>query len=173
MAPISLAEYPVIRSSSLVHLASSSQDSQKWCSLVVVLNGTHALTSSIVPSSETDRKVSFGYGARSFRKPSLGRLRHHSEENENFVWHLALSDVIPEDDWENPESAARQPLGSQKGYTGFIHQVLLDNYLKDHEAPEDCEFYICGPPMMNQAVIDMLDNLGVEPENILMDDFGG
>ena len=123
---------------------------------------------------KTDRKVSFWYGARSFREAFyLEDFDTIQSENDNFVWHLALSDVIPEDDWENPDSAARQPLGSKQGYTGYIHQVLLDNYLKDHEAPEDCEFYICGPPMMNQAVIDILDNLGVEPENILMDDFGG
>ena len=122
----------------------------------------------------TERKISFWYGARSFREAFyLDDFDTIQSENENFVWHLALSDVIPEDDWENPTSDSRKPLGSKMGYTGYIHQVLLDNYLKEHEAPEDCEFYICGPPMMNQAVIDMLDNLGVEPENILMDDFGG
>ena len=59
------------------------------------------------------------------------------------------------------------------GHTGFIHQVVLDNYLNDHESPEDVEFYMCGPPMMNQAVINMLEDLGVEPENIMLDDFGG
>lgn len=82
-----------------------------------------------------------------------------AEENDNFEWHLALSDPQPEDNWE--------------GLTGFIHTVLYENYLKDHEAPEDCEFYMCGPPMMNAAVIKMLEDLGVEPENILLDDFGG
>ena len=80
-------------------------------------------------------------------------------EIENFKWHLALSDPQPEDDWE--------------GMTGFIHNVLFENYLKDHEAPEDCEFYMCGPPMMNSAVIKLLEDLGVEPENIMLDDFGG
>jgi len=79
--------------------------------------------------------------------------------NTNCNWHVALSDPLPEDDWS--------------GETGFIHQVLLDNYLKSHPAPEDCEYYLCGPPMMNKAVIDMLINLGVEPENIMLDDFGG
>ena len=59
------------------------------------------------------------------------------------------------------------------GYTGFIHQVLLDNYLSKHPSPEDCEYYMCGPPMMNQAVLNMLDELGVEPENVFLDDFGG
>ena len=82
-----------------------------------------------------------------------------AEENDNFQWHVALSDPQPEDNWE--------------GYTGFIHNVLFENYLKDHEAPEDCEFYMCGPPMMNAAVINMLKDLGVEDENILLDDFGG
>ena len=71
---------------------------------------------------------------------------------------MAMSDPQPEDNWE--------------GYTGFIHQVLHDNYLKDHPAPEDIEYYICGPPMMNQAVFTMLDTLGVESENIMYDDFG-
>ena len=73
--------------------------------------------------------------------------------------HIALSDPLPEDSWS--------------GYTGFIHQVLLDNYLADHPAPEDVEYYICGPPLMLQAVLKMLDELGVEAENILFDDFGG
>jgi Na+-transporting NADH:ubiquinone oxidoreductase subunit F len=82
-----------------------------------------------------------------------------AEENENFTWHLALSDALPEDNWT--------------GYTGFIHNVLYENYLKDHPAPEDCEFYMCGPPMMNAAVINMLKEMGVEDENILLDDFGG
>ena len=81
-----------------------------------------------------------------------------ARENENFDWHLALSEPLPEDNWT--------------GYTGFIHQVVLDNYLTDHSAPEDIEYYLCGPPMMLQACMDMLDSLGVEPENILYDDFG-
>jgi Na+-transporting NADH:ubiquinone oxidoreductase subunit F len=80
-------------------------------------------------------------------------------ENDNFEWHLALSDPQPEDNWD--------------GLTGFIHNVLFENYLKDHDAPEDCEFYMCGPPMMNAAVVQMLQDLGVEEENILLDDFGG
>ena len=80
-------------------------------------------------------------------------------ENPNFKWFLALSDPLPEDNWT--------------GYKGFIHNVLYENYLKDHQAPEDCEFYMCGPPMMNAAVIKMLLDLGVERENIMLDDFGG
>ena len=109
---------------------------------------------------KTNRKMSFWYGARSLReafyKEEFDQL---AEENENFSWHLALSEPQPEDNWEGP--------------TGFIHEVLLDNYLKDHPAPEDCEYYMCGPPMMNAAVISTLESLGVESENILLDDFGG
>jgi len=106
------------------------------------------------------RKISFWYGARSLREAFyVDQYDKLAEENENFEWHLALSDPQPEDNWD--------------GLTGFIHQVLYDNYLKDHSAPEDCEFYMCGPPMMNSAVIKMLEDLGVESENILLDDFGG
>lgn len=106
------------------------------------------------------RKMSFWYGARSLRE-----LFYQDEydmlaaENDNFVWHVAMSDPQPEDNWE--------------GLTGFIHNVLFEEYLKDHPAPEDCEFYMCGPPIMNQSVIKMLEDLGVEPENIMLDDFGG
>lgn len=108
----------------------------------------------------TDRKVSFWYGARSLREAFyVEDFDSIAAENKNFEWHLALSEPLPEDDW--------------KGLKGFIHQVLFDNYLKNHPAPEDCEYYICGPPMMNSAIIRMLTDLGVEPENILFDDFGG
>ena len=106
------------------------------------------------------RKISFWYGARSLREAFyVDEYDKLQEENPNFTWHLALSDPLPEDNWEGP--------------TGFIHNVLYENYLKDHPAPEDCEFYMCGPPMMNQAVIKLLEDLGVEPENIMLDDFGG
>ena len=106
------------------------------------------------------RNVSFWYGARSLREAFyIDHFDKIQEENENFKWHLALSEPMPEDNWD--------------GYVGFIHQVLYDNYLKDHDAPEDIEYYICGPPMMNTAVIGMLHDLGVEDENILFDDFGG
>ena len=109
---------------------------------------------------KTDRKISFWYGARSLREMFyVEDFDMLQSENENFKWHVALSDPQPEDNWE--------------GMTGFIHQVLLKNYLKDHPAPEDCEFYMCGPPMMNAAVISMLKDLGVEDENIMLDDFGG
>lgn len=108
----------------------------------------------------SDRKISFWYGARSMREAFyIDEYDTLAEENDNFEWHLALSDPQPEDNWD--------------GKTGFIHQVLLDNYLKDHPAPEDCEYYMCGPPMMNSAVVNMLLDLGVEPENIMLDDFGG
>lgn len=106
------------------------------------------------------RKITFWYGARSLREVFYAEEYDQlAAENENFEWHLALSDPQPEDNWT--------------GLTGFIHNVLYDNYLKDHVAPEDCEFYMCGPPMMNSAVVSMLENLGVENENILLDDFGG
>ena len=108
----------------------------------------------------TDRKLSFWYGARSLREAFyVDEFDALARDNENFEWHLALSEPAPEDNWT--------------GYTGFIHQVLLDNYLSKHEAPEDCEYYICGPPMMNSAVITMLDNLGVTRDHIMLDDFGG
>jgi Na+-transporting NADH:ubiquinone oxidoreductase subunit F len=106
------------------------------------------------------RKMTFWYGARSLREMFyVEDFDTLQKEHKNFNWHVALSDPLPEDEWT--------------GYTGFIHNVLLEKYLKDHPAPEDCEYYICGPPMMNQSVLKMLDDLGVEPENILFDDFGG
>ncbi len=105
------------------------------------------------------RKMSFWYGARSYREAFyIEDFDSLKEKHDNFSWSVTLSDPLPEDNW--------------KGYTGFIHQSLYENYLKDHPAPEDCEYYLCGPPMMNTAVIKMLEDLGVEPENILLDDFG-
>ena len=109
---------------------------------------------------KTNRKVTFWYGARSkremFYEDDFDMIQR---ENDNFSWHVALSDALPEDKWE--------------GYTGFIHQVLHDEYLSKHPAPEDCEYYLCGPPIMNKCVIDMLVDLGVEREDIMLDDFGG
>ncbi|MEH6346792.1 MAG: NADH:ubiquinone reductase (Na(+)-transporting) subunit F [Bermanella sp.] len=108
---------------------------------------------------KSSRKISFWYGARSLRE-----LFYQDEydalaaEFDNFSWNVAMSDPQPEDNWE--------------GMTGFIHNVLLEEYLSKHSAPEDCEFYMCGPPIMNQAVTNMLLDLGVEPENIMLDDFG-
>ncbi len=107
----------------------------------------------------TKRKVSFWYGARSLREGFYDDdFNKIASDNDNFAWHLALSEPLPEDNWT--------------GYKGFIHQVLYDHYLKDHDSPEDVEYYICGPPLMLKACFDMLDSLGVEPENILYDDFG-
>ena len=106
------------------------------------------------------RKMSFWYGARSLKEMFYeDEFNELAAKNDNFVWHLALSEPQPEDNWT--------------GLTGFIHQVLLDEYLSKHPAPEDCEYYLCGPPMMNTAVIKMLDSLGVPKENIMLDDFGG
>lgn len=106
------------------------------------------------------RKISFWYGARSLREMFyVEDYDQLAAENDNFDWHVALSDPQPEDNWD--------------GLTGFIHNVLYEQYLKNHPAPEDCEYYMCGPPMMNAAVIKMLTDLGVEPDNILLDDFCG
>lgn len=106
------------------------------------------------------RKISFWYGARSKREMFyVEDFDTLQAEHDNFAWHVALSDPQPEDDWT--------------GYTGFIHQVLYEEYLKDHPAPEECEYYLCGPPMMNSAVINLLDSLGVEKEHIMLDEFGG
>ncbi len=108
----------------------------------------------------TKRKMTFWYGARSkkemFYVEDFDQLQ---AANSNFKWHVALSEPQPEDNW--------------KGYVGFIHNVLFEQYLKNHEAPEDCEYYLCGPPMMNQAVIKTLLSLGVERDDIMLDDFGG
>jgi Na+-transporting NADH:ubiquinone oxidoreductase subunit F len=107
----------------------------------------------------TSRKISFWYGARSLREAFyVDHFDKIQSKFPNFDWQLALSEPLPEDAW--------------RGKTGFIHQVVYDNYLKDHTAPEDVEFYLCGPPMMIKACMEMLDSLGVEPENILFDDFG-
>lgn len=109
---------------------------------------------------DTKRKVSYWYGGRSTRELFyMDEFEQLARDHDNFSLHIALSDPLPEDNWT--------------GLRGFIHQVLLDEYLSKHPAPEDCEYYICGPPLMLQAVLSMLDNLGVEPENIAYDDFGG
>jgi Na+-transporting NADH:ubiquinone oxidoreductase subunit F len=108
---------------------------------------------------KTSRKVTFWYGARSLREAFyVEDFDSIQAEHENFSWHLALSEPLPEDHWT--------------GYTGFIHQVVLEHYLKNHPAPEDIEYYLCGPPQMLQACMKMLADLGVERENILFDDFG-
>jgi Na+-transporting NADH:ubiquinone oxidoreductase subunit F len=114
----------------------------------------------LLKRQKSKRKISYWYGARSLKEAFyVDEFEALAKENPNFSWHLALSEPLPEDNWT--------------GLKGFIHQVLLDNYLKNHPAPEDCEYYFCGPPMMNAAVLRLLDSLGVEEENIFFDDFGG
>ncbi len=104
-------------------------------------------------------KMSYWYGARSLREMFyVEEFDELAKAHPNFEWHVALSDPLPEDDWN--------------GHLGFIHQVVLDHYLAEHPAPEDCEYYLCGPPPMIAAVLSTLDSLGVEPENIKFDDFG-
>lgn len=114
----------------------------------------------LLKERRSKRKISYWYGGRSMRELFyVDEFRELEQKNPNFKFHIALSEPMPEDNWT--------------GYTGFIHQVLLDNYLKTHPAPEDIEYYICGPPLMLQAVLKMLEDLGVEPSNIAFDDFGG
>ena len=105
------------------------------------------------------RRISFWYGARSLREAFyIEEFDELARRHENFSWHLALSDPLPEDEWTGP--------------VGFIHEVLYEQYLRDHPAPEDCEYYLCGPPLMIAAVTRLLEDLGVEQENVLFDDFG-
>ena len=108
----------------------------------------------------SNRKMTFWYGARSLKEMFyVSEFDELARDNENFSWHIGLSEPLPEDNWT--------------GYTGFIHTVLYEKYLANHPAPEDCEYYLCGPPMMNSAMIKMLDDLGVTSDHILLDDFGG
>lgn len=111
-------------------------------------------------TQKTDRTATFWYGGRSLRELFyVDEFRAIEKENPNFKFNIALSEPQPEDNWE--------------GYVGFIHQVIMDEYLKNHPEPEEIEFYLCGPPMMNQAVLKMLDDYGVPEEMIAFDDFGG
>jgi len=106
------------------------------------------------------RKITFWYGARSKRELFyVNEFDALQVKNDNFTWFVALSDPRPDDHWT--------------GRTGFIHDVLYKDYLKDHPTPDECEYYVCGPPVMLRAVLNMLDNLGVDAENIFYDDFGG
>ena len=108
----------------------------------------------------TDRKITFWYGARSRREMFyVEDFDQLEREHDNFRWVVALSDPKPEDDWH--------------GHTGFIHEVLYEEYIQDHPEPWECEYYICGPPLMNAAVIKMLEDNGVDRESIMLDDFGG
>lgn len=114
----------------------------------------------LLKRKKSQRKISYWYGARSLREMFYTQdFDDLEKEFDNFSWHVALSDPQPEDNWQ--------------GHEGFIHNVVYENYLKDHPAPEDCEYYLCGPPPMMDAVKKMLDDLGVEKENVLFDDFGG
>lgn len=108
----------------------------------------------------TGRKATFWYGGRSLRELFyVDQFQQIEKDYPNFKFNIALSEPKPEDNWT--------------GYTGFIHQVIMEEYLKKHSAPEDIEYYLCGPPMMNQAVLKMLDDYGVPKEMIAFDDFGG
>ena len=120
---------------------------------------------------KTGRKVTYWYGGRS--KAELFYIHYFRDLEKdfpNFKFYLVLSDALPEDNWVNKESTDDS---NGDGFTGFVHQVVIDQYLSKHEAPEDIEFYFCGPPMMNQAVIKMCDEWGVPDENVRFDDFGG
>jgi Na+-transporting NADH:ubiquinone oxidoreductase subunit F len=111
-------------------------------------------------TKRTKRKATFWYGGRSKRELFyVDQFRAIEKEFPNFTFNIGLSEPMPEDNWT--------------GYTGFIHQIIYDEYLSKHEEPEEIEYYLCGPPMMNQAVLKMLDDLGVPEENIMFDDFGG
>jgi Na+-transporting NADH:ubiquinone oxidoreductase subunit F len=109
---------------------------------------------------KTNRKATFWYGGRSSRELFyVDQFRDIEKKNPNFTFNIGLSEPLPEDNWD--------------GYTGFIHQIIMDNYLKNHPEPEEIEYYLCGPPMMNDAVLKMLDDYGVPNEMIAFDDFGG
>ncbi|MCB2222319.1 MAG: NADH:ubiquinone reductase (Na(+)-transporting) subunit F [Bacteroidetes bacterium] len=111
-------------------------------------------------TEHTKRKTTFWYGGRSLRELFyVDQFEEIEKENQNFEFHIGLSEPLPEDNWD--------------GYVGFIHQVIFDNYLKNHPEPEEIEYYLCGPPMMNEACFKMLDELGVPDEMIAFDDFGG
>jgi Na+-transporting NADH:ubiquinone oxidoreductase subunit F len=118
-----------------------------------------------------DRKVSYWYGGRSRRELFYtDHFRKIEEEFDNFSYNIALSEPLEEDQWK-----VKKDMDDKEGdgFKGFIHQVLIDNYLSKHAEPDEIEFYFCGPPMMNQAVIKMCDDFGVPPENVAFDDFGG
>jgi Na+-transporting NADH:ubiquinone oxidoreductase subunit F len=122
-------------------------------------------------TERTNRKVSYWYGGRS--KKELFYVDHFREiekEFPNFTFNIGLSEPLPEDNWKVKKSLEDR---EADGYVGFIHQSLFDNYLKNHSSPEDVEFYLCGPPLMNAAVLKMLDEMGIPKENVRFDDFGG
>ena len=119
---------------------------------------------------KTGRKVSYWYGGRSKRELFyIDHFRKIEKEFPNFKFHIVLSEPLPEDNWKAKSSMEDEG----DGFTGFVHQAFIDNYLSKHEAPDEIEFYFCGPPMMNAAVIKMCDDWGVPEENVSFDDFGG
>ena len=119
---------------------------------------------------ETGRKVTFWYGGRSKRELFyVDHFRALEKDYPNFKFYIALSEPLEEDNWKVKDSLD----SDGDGFTGFIHQVVIDNYLSKHESPEDIEVYFCGPPLMNIAVAKMAEDFGVPPENVRFDDFGG
>ena len=119
---------------------------------------------------ETGRKVTFWYGGRSKRELFyVDHFRALEKDFPNFKFYIALSEPLEEDNWKVKDSLDSEG----DGFTGFIHQVVIDNYLSNHESPEDIEVYFCGPPLMNIAVAKMAEDFGVPPENVRFDDFGG
>ena len=120
---------------------------------------------------KTGRKVSYWYGGRSRAELFyIHYFRDLEKEFPNFKFYMVLSDALPEDNWVNKKDI-NDPNGD--GFTGFVHNAVIDQYLSKHEAPEDIEYYFCGPPLMNQAVLKMCDDWGVPPEQVRFDDFGG
>ena len=119
---------------------------------------------------KTGRKVTFWYGGRSKRELFyVDHFRSLEKDYPNFKFYIALSEPLEEDNWKVKDSLE----GDGDGFVGFIHQVVIDNYLSEHDSPEDIEVYFCGPPLMNQAVDKMAEDFGVPPENVRFDDFGG
>ena len=119
---------------------------------------------------KTNRKVSYWYGGRSKRELFyIDHFKALEKDFPNFKFYMVLSEPLEEDNWKVKDGLD----GEGDGFVGFVHQAVIDNYLSKHEAPEDIEYYFCGPPMMNQAVIGMVDDFGVPPENVSFDDFGG
>ena len=120
---------------------------------------------------KTGRKVSYWYGGRSRRELFyIDDFQNIEKEFPNFTFNMVLSEPLPEDNWVAKTSMDDK---AGDGFVGFVHQALIDNYLGKHDAPEDIEFYFCGPPMMNAAVLKMVDDFGVPAENVAFDDFGG
>jgi Na+-transporting NADH:ubiquinone oxidoreductase subunit F len=119
---------------------------------------------------KTGRKVTFFYGGRSKRELFYVKdFRDIEAQFPNFKFHVALSEPLPEDNWREKKKVDDEG----DGFVGFVHNVVIEHHLKNHDSPEDIEFYFCGPPLMNQAVLKMCDDWGVPPENVAFDDFGG